>query len=412
MSKSGKATPKRTVKKRRSSKLQRRFRVVTSKIKKIQKQHTRHLRKQKRLLIKRKKQLLKRLSKLNRTSSKLAKKPRSKSRPKTSRNHNKTNLYTIKFLLLLVVASSIVGFFCGHLWAQGYADVFGTGSKKKTEASSKITSFGPSQPNLQFSTYPIWAQDFAKASGQPDSKYWNVFQGEPPNDNHEAQYYTADPANVHIDKGSLSLVATHETQPQGYKYASARVDTNGKQSFLYGRIDVTAKLPSGVGTWPAIWLLPANNKYAYRSPSSDGYRHINGGELDMMEAVGFNPDVIYSVVHTRSDLKNVDHIGAFNQLLVPGNDSEYNTYSMLWTPASITYEVNGKPFFTYTKSPGADYTTWPFDQPFYLIMNLALGGNWGGEDTTNFPGNGIDNSALPASLDIKSVYYYPYIGPR
>ena len=97
-------------------------------------------------------------------------------------------------------------------------------------------------------------------------------------------------------------------------------------------------------------------------------------------------------------------------MAVPGNYTSYNVYSLLWTPTSLTFEVNNKPFYTYTKNPGANYTTWPFDQPFYLIMNLALGGSWGGMDTAAFPGNGIDNSALPASLDIQSVYYYPYVG--
>jgi beta-glucanase (GH16 family) len=322
----------------------------------------------------------------------------------------KAHLYRLRALLLMAVVSAAVGMFGGHLWAQGSGDIFGSNSEK-TAAASKVTALGPTQDTPGFSTYPAWAQDFAKGSGQPDSNYWNIFRGAPQNDNEEAQLYTADAENVHIGNGALSLVATKKQQ-KDYRYASARVDTENKVSFLYGRIDVTAKLPSGAGTWPAIWLLPSNRKYTDLSPASDQLRHINGGELDIAEAVGINPDIVYGVVHTRSDLKNPDHIGDFNQVIVPGNSSGYNKYSLLWTPTGVTYEVNGKPFFTYTKDPGADYTTWPFDQPFYLILNLALGGKWAGQNTADFPGDGIDGSALPASLDIKSVYYYPYVGQR
>jgi beta-glucanase (GH16 family) len=314
-------------------------------------------------------------------------------------------------VVTITIISAVIGVAFGHaIQTRGYTNFLG--SSKKSGAPSKVTSLGPAQANEQFSTYPTWAQNFANAHGQPDPRYWNIFQGEPPNDNKEAQYYTASPANVHIDHGVLSLVATHEKQPNGYQYASARIDTENKLSFLYGRMDVTAKLPSGIGTWPAVWFLPSNTKYKEMSPASDPVSYVNGGEMDMMEAVGFNPDIVYGVVHTRTDLKNPDRIGAFNQIEVGGNDRNYNLYTILWTPTSITYEVNNTPYFTYTKSPGADYTTWPFDQPFHMIMNLAMGGNWGGEDIENFPGNGIDNSALPASLDIKSIYYYPYIGSQ
>lgn len=305
-----------------------------------------------------------------------------------------------------------IGVFYGHqVWVEGYTNALGQNSRQAAQEPGKIGSAGPAQSNSLFSTYPTWAQNFAAARpGQPDAHYWNSFKGPAQNDNHEAQYYTDDPANLQIKDGALALTATHQPMPDGYGYASARIDTENKVSFLYGRIDVMAKLPKGVGTWPAVWFLPANTKYRDLGPATDFSRHVNGGEMDLIEAVGFNPNIEYGVVHTRSDLQNPDHIGDFNQVAVPGNDSNYNRYTMLWTPNSITYEVNGQPFFVYTKSNGADYTTWPFDQPFYLIVNLALGGNWGGADIANFPGNGIDNAALPASLQIQSIYYYSYIG--
>lgn len=413
-------TASKPVRKRRS-KSQRRLKAVSRKISRSRKQLKRIVRRQNRQFQRRVQRTKKRLFTKNtaKRTRKSTRKPATQA--KTAKNKAKKPArpqaqtpatYPFRLLLMLMLISAVAGLLAGHqLRGHGYADFLG--SSKKTEAPGRITSYGPRQSDSQFSTYPTWAQDFASAGdGQPDPRYWNIFQGQPPNDNQEAQYYTADHKNVYIGHGALTLKATHESQPKGYQYASGRIDTEGKLSFLYGRIDVTAKLPSGVGTWPAIWLLPNNTKYQDLGSSSDPIRYINGGEMDMMEAVGFNPDIVYGVVHTRTDLKNPDRIGAFNQVTVPGNNTGYNRYTMLWTPSTITYEVNDTPFFTYTRQAGSDYTTWPFDQPFYLILNLAMGGNWGGEDMAQFPGNGIDNSALPASLDIKSIYYYTYIGSQ
>jgi licheninase len=159
--------------------------------------------------------------------------------------------------------------------------------------------------------------------------------------------------------------------------------------------------------------LPANNNYANESPISNSLRYRNGGEIDVMEAVGFQPNLIYGVAHTVSDLQlRSDGTGSFGTINVPKSSSDFATYTLLWTPTRITFAVNGKEFSTYARKDGADYTTWPFDQPFYLIVNLAMGGTWGGMDTAHFPKNGIDDAALPASLDIRSIYYYPYVGDK
>ena len=164
-------------------------------------------------------------------------------------------------------------------------------------------------------------------------------------------------------------------------------------------------MPNGVGTWPAVWMLPATTKYN-NNPSTSSY----GGEMDLVEEVGFNPNIEYGIVHTESDILN-SGVGKYNTIYIPNNDKFYNLYTLLWTPSSITFEINNAPFFTYSKTSGANYTTWPFSQSYYLILNLALGGTWGGQDILSFP-SGIDNSALPASMQIQSIYYYPYIGPR
>jgi beta-glucanase (GH16 family) len=273
---------------------------------------------------------------------------------------------------------------------------------------------GPKQDNPLFASNPSWSQIFnSKVTSSLDPKYWNVLVGPAENDNNEQQYYTDSTSNLRIDDDGLHLIATNQTEPNGYKYGSVRLETQGKKSFLYGRIDVTAKLPSGSGTWPAVWLLPANEVYAKKSPDSDRTRYKNGGEIDILEAVGFQPDVIYGVAHTVSDVNaHPDGTGSFKAVNVPDSSTKFYTYTLLWTPTSVTFAINGTTYYTYARQNGADYKTWPFDQPFYMIANLALGGSWGGMDTAHYPGNGINNKALPASLDISSINYYPYIGPR
>jgi len=310
---------------------------------------------------------------------------------------------------LLVVISISLGVYALKLSTGGHSKLTSKGFIPVVSSKKAITPSGPSQTNSLFSTYPAWAQNFAAdTTGKLDSTYWEVNQGPAINSNHEAEYYTNNSSNLRISNGALTLEATKQPEPEGYSYGSARIDTSGKVSFLYGRIDITAELPDSVGSWPAAWFLPANSKYENLSPASETDRYLNGGEMDLIEEVGFQPNTEYGVVHTLSDLGNPNGVGAFNQITIPSNNANYNTYTLLWTPDSITYEINNTPFFTYSRPSGADYTTWPFDQPFYLILNLALGGSWGGQDTAQFPGNGIDDAALPVSMNIKSIYYYPY----
>jgi beta-glucanase (GH16 family) len=291
------------------------------------------------------------------------------------------------------------------------SDLLRKPTKKIKHSVKPALPIGPIQNSSLFSEYPSWAQNFVDYKSQSlISRYWNINQGPADNSNYEAQYYTNNPMNLHVKDGSLTLAATQQAEPLGYKYASARIDTQNKQSFLYGRIDITAKIPTGAGLWPAVWLLPANNKYENLSPATDSTRYLNGGEMDLIEEVGYLPNTEYGIVHTLSDAVNPNDVGEYNTVIVPDGNESYNLYSLLWTPTTITYELNNIPFFTYNKTVGEGYQTWPFDQPFYLIINLALGGSWGGGDTAEFPVNGIDNSILPASMNIQSIYYYPYIG--
>lgn len=284
-----------------------------------------------------------------------------------------------------------------------------------TEETSPHYSFAPqstdglTQSNPLFTTRPLWVQDFTNPEYKTlDDLYWTALVGPVKySSNDERQYYTSNSSNLRIEDGALRLVA-HNEDMKGYKYTSARIDTLGKQSFQYGRIDVVAKLPKGSGTWPAVWMLPVQDIYANKSPESDPMRYRNGGEIDILEAIGSQPDVIYAVSHTKADSsRHSDGIGSYDTVKVPGSNTSYHKYSLFWTPTALTFAVDDVPYFTYSKERDADYTTWPFDQPFYLIVNLAMGGKWAGTDTHKFPGDGIDKRALPASLDVKSIYYYP-----
>jgi beta-glucanase (GH16 family) len=313
---------------------------------------------------------------------------------------------------LLVLIAIIIGLLLTATQLVKVSDV--TPIVQSTTIKQSAVSVQPSLPtqkDARFTSQPAWSQNFAtETSGLLNQKSWNVSVGPAINSNNEQEYYTDNLSNLQIASGALSLTGTHEAEPQGYQYGSARIDTQNKQSFLYGRLDITAKLPNGVGTWPAIWMLSSNNLYDDKSPSTDSLRYKNGGEIDILEAVGFLPNSIYGVAHTASDLSlHPGGTGSYSVATVPNSSTAFNTYTLLWTPTSLTFAINGVSYYTYARPANADYTTWPFDQPFYLIANLALGGSWGGMDTKQYPGNGIDNSALPASLQIRSIYYYPYI---
>ena len=280
------------------------------------------------------------------------------------------------------------------------------GLKPKNNATAPIVN-GPRQLNTNFTTFPTWSQNFSfYQSPTLNAKYWNIYQGIPPNSNHEFEYYTSAKSNINITNNSLNITALKQIFQNGYDYSSGRIDTQGKKSFLYGRINVTAKVPVGVGVWPAVWLLPNNNYYRNLSPSSDTLRYLNGGEIDLIEEVGFDPNIEYGIVHSLSDLSNPYGVGSYNSAYVTNGSTSYNLYSLLWTPTSITFEINNQPFYRYSKPKNANFTNWPFNQPFYLIANLAVGGIWGGEDKSVYP-SGVDNSIFPSTLKIKSIYYYP-----
>lgn len=235
----------------------------------------------------------------------------------------------------------------------------------------------------------VWADEFNSA-GLPDSKNWSFDVGDHGWGNNELQNYTeADLKNARVENGILIIEAHSDTRfPKGY--SSARLVTKEKAAWHYGYIEVKAKLPKGVGTWPAIWMLPEKNTYGGWPKS---------GEIDIMEHVGFDPGRVHGTVHTAAFNHGIGtQKGA--QLMVPDFDEAFHVYAIDWSKDKIDFFIDGQKYFTF-ENTGAGSKEWPFDQPFHVILNIAVGGNWGGT-------KGVDPSIWPQRMEIDYVRVYDY----
>lgn len=261
-------------------------------------------------------------------------------------------------------------------------------------AYSQETS-GPTNVEQQTETWRlVWADEF-EAEGRPDPEKWSYDSGGEGGGNEELQYYTKNrPANARIQNGRLVIEARNERW-KGHYYTSARLVTEGKGDWTYGRFEIRARLPSGRGTWPAIWMLPSQEKHG-------GEHWLDNGEIDIMEHVGHAPDTVHTTVHTRA-YNAVKGNQRESKVHVPDARSGFNVYALEWTPTEIRGYVNNRQHFSYENlrrsDLEADYRQWPFDQPFHLVINLAVGGTWGGAE-------GIDPSIWPQRLEIDYVRVY------
>lgn len=226
----------------------------------------------------------------------------------------------------------------------------------------------------------VWSDEF-DGTGLPDGTRWDYEVGVVRNN--ERQYYTRSRLqNARVEDGSL-VIEAHKEPYEGAAYTSASLTS--RQSWTYGRIEVRAKLPKGRGTWPAIWTLGTNIRNV-------GWPAC--GEIDIMEHVGFDPGRIHANIHTTA-YNHVRRTNKGNSIVVPRPDEEFHVYSVVWTPDAIEASVDGQRYFTFAKESGGD-AVWPFDKPQYLILNLAIGGNWGGQQ-------GIDDGAFPTRYVIDYV---------
>lgn len=216
----------------------------------------------------------------------------------------------------------------------------------------------------------IWADEFNE-DGNPCTDNWNYDVGNSGWGNNELQYYTSnDPDNVIIEDGLLKITALRESY-QGAQFTSTRMLTQGKFSFTYGKVEVRAKLPAGGGTWPAIWMLGENI-------TTVGWPAC--GEIDIMEHVGNNPGWTSSAIHNLAGYAG----GYFGEKqYIADVTSEFHVYGILWTEDKIEFTVDNEVHFTYSPTV-KDNNNWPFTAKQFLILNIAMGGNLGGNIPPTF----------------------------
>ena len=243
-----------------------------------------------------------------------------------------------------------------------------------------------------------WSDEF-DYTGLPDAKHWTNEIGFIRNK--EAQYYTVGrKENARVENGHLIIEARKEKFPNARGTAgssdwrrvefaeitSASLTTRGIKEQRYGRVEVKAKLPQGRGVWPAIWMLGTDRARV-------GWPRC--GEIDIMEYVGFEPNTIHANIHT-GKYNHVRKTGKGSRIQIEKPYEAFHVYAIEWTPERIDFFVDDKKYFTYEKEPNAGEDVWPFDQPHYLILNLAIGGAWGGQ-------KGIDDSIFPQKYEIDYV---------
>jgi len=235
----------------------------------------------------------------------------------------------------------------------------------------------------------VWSDEFS-TNGLPDSKKWSYDTDGNANGwgNNEAQYYTSGQLkNSEVKDGFLYINAIKEDF-EGKKYTSARLITKAKGDWLYGKIEVRAKLPEGKGMWPAIWMLPTDWVYG-GWPAS--------GEIDIMENVGYDPYVIVASAHTQS-YNHVQGTQKNATLTISDSYTQFHNYILEWEANEYRVYVDEKLYFTF-KNEGTGYKVWPFDKRFHLLLNVAVGGNWGGQ-------KGIDDTIFPRSMVVDYVRVY------
>lgn len=230
-----------------------------------------------------------------------------------------------------------------------------------------------------------WQDEF-DYKGEPDQTKWAYDAPDAGKYNNELQTYTQSRDNSFVKDGILTI---HASKDKAGKWTSARLFTSQKASWTYGYIEIKAKLPAGKGTWPAIWMMPQRDTYG-AWPAS--------GEIDIMEFVGFSPDVIHTSIHTNA----YNHRKATQKTrssTVKGVCDDYHTYAIEWNEKGIFWYVDDEPYFYFLNDGAGTSATWPFNKPFFLILNVAMGGDWGGS-------MGMDKNLKSADMNIDYVRVY------
>jgi beta-glucanase (GH16 family) len=248
--------------------------------------------------------------------------------------------------------------------------IFGCTGNPRTDAEEVV--YIPNQYKL------VWQDEFTY-TGLPEPSKWDYdTEG---NDfgwgNNEAQYYTqSNENNAKVENGILRIIA-HKESFRGKDYTSARLTS--KAEWKFGKVEVRAKLPDGRGTWSAIWMMPGGWSF------KDG-NWPDIGEIDIMEHVGHDPGIVHASAHSR-DYQWQKGTQKTATIFVPNASEAFHSYIFEWTPDVMKAFVDDSLYFEY-QNEGLGESKWPYNKPFYLIMNVAVGGEWGnieGIDDGNFP---------------------------
>jgi beta-glucanase (GH16 family) len=232
----------------------------------------------------------------------------------------------------------------------------------------------------------VWADEF-DVDGLPDGGKWTYDLPLAGASNHELQYYTdSRPENSRVENGNLVIEARHEDMGDQH-YTSARLVTRGKASWTHAFVEVRARLPCGIGTWPAIWMLAATPVLHWPAD----------GEIDIMEHVGFEQGVIHGTVHT-TDFNSRLHNERTATTPMADVCTAFHRYQLTWTPTRILIGMDDHNYFQYSND-GSGKAEWPFDGPQYMVLNIAIGGDWGGQ-------HGVDDTIFPVRMEIDYVRIY------
>lgn len=238
----------------------------------------------------------------------------------------------------------------------------------------------------------VWSDEF-NYEGKPNPEKWTYDVGGHGGGNNEAQYYTDQLKNIEVYDGALHIKAIKEPF-ENKSYTSGKITTEDKQSFQYGRFVIKAKIPKGIGTWPAIWLMPISFHKGVNWPLC--------GEIDIMEHIGRIEDLIHFTIHTEA-YNHGKKTQLTHSVKLENITERFAEYELVWTPEYLEYFVDGISYVKYEKGQegrSIEEDGWPFDQPFYIILNLAVGGHWGGP---------LDESCLPAEMVVEFVKYYQIV---
>lgn len=231
----------------------------------------------------------------------------------------------------------------------------------------------------------VWGDEF-NTPGLPDSTKWDYEVGKIRNA--ELQYYTYKRSENARIQDTVLIIEARKEPFQGASYTSASLVSRYKGDWLYGKFEIRAKVPTGKGTWPAIWMMPTNSEYGGWPKS---------GEMDIMEYVGMNANNLYYTAHFEGT-NGSGHQSSGTQTTYNQPYTKFITFTFIWSPTKLEWYADGVKKYTYNK-PAGDYRVWPFDKMFYMIINLAYGGSWGAQQ-------GIDDTKLPHKFYIDYVRVY------